>query len=54
MRRFFRLFLLITAFAAGCQMQNWVAINDCLEQGGQWAGSGSKLPGGVCLGAKAK
>jgi hypothetical protein len=50
----FRLVLLIAAFAGGCQAQNWVAIDTCLDRGGQWAGTGGELPGGVCLGARAK
>ena len=48
-----RMILLIAAFVGGCQMQNWVAIDACLDRGGQWARAEGALPGGVCIGAKA-
>jgi hypothetical protein len=59
MRRLLRLCLLIAAFLGGCQAQNMLAIDACLDRGGSWAESGavflgSALPGGVCLGIKAK
>jgi hypothetical protein len=54
MFRLLRLFLLAAAFLGGCQAQNWLSINRCLDRGGQWAPSGGELPGGVCVGLKAK
>ena len=59
MRRLLRLSLLIAAFLGGCQAQNLLAIDRCVDRGGTWAESGdvflgSTLPGGVCLGVKAK
>ncbi len=54
MRRLLRLCLLIAAFLGGCQVQNWLAIDTCLDRGGQWAKSGGKLPGGVCIGVTAR
>ena len=54
MRRLLRLCLLIAAFLGGCHAQNWLAIDRCLDRGGQWAPSGGELPGGVCIGLKAK
>jgi hypothetical protein len=54
MFRLLRLCLLIAAFLGGCYAQNWMAIDSCLDRGGQWAPSGGELPGGVCLGLKAK
>ena len=54
MRRLLRLCLLIAAFLGGCHAQNLLAIDSCLDRGGQWAESGGELPGGVCLGVKAK
>ncbi len=54
MRRLLRLFLLIAAFLGGCQVQNWLAIDTCLDRGGQWAKSGGALPGGVCVGIEAR
>jgi hypothetical protein len=49
MRRLLRLCLLIAAFL----------IDTCLDRGGRWVKSdgeflGSELPGGVCVGIKAK
>ena len=59
MRRLLRLCLLIAAFLGGCQVQNWLAIDTCLDRGGQWAKSGrvligGALPGGVCIGIGAR
>ena len=59
MRRLLRLCLLIAAFLGGCHAQNWLAIDTCLDRGGQWVKSdgeflGSEIPGGVCVGIKAK
>ena len=54
MRRLLRLCLLIAAFMGGCQVQNWLAIDTCLDRGGQWVKSTGSLPGGVCRGLKAK
>ena len=54
MWRLLRFCLLIAAFLGGCQVQNWLAIDACLDRGGQWAMSNGTLPGGVCLGIKAK
>lgn len=50
MRRLLRTCLLIAAFLGGGKAQNWVAIDTCLDRGGQWARSGGTLPGGVCIG----
>jgi hypothetical protein len=50
MRSLLRILLVIGAFVAGCQAQNWVAIDTCLEHGGQWKGIRSSVPGGVCVG----
>ena len=50
MRRLLRLCLLIAAFLGGCQVQNWLAIDTCLDRGGHWAKSAGELPGGVCIG----
>ena len=59
MRRLLRLCLLIAAFLGGCHAQNWLAIDACLDRGGQWAKSnrvlmGGELPGGVCIGVAAR
>jgi len=54
MRRLLRICLLIAAFLGGCHAQNWLAIDTCLDRGGQWASSGSELPGGVCVGVRAR
>jgi hypothetical protein len=54
MRRLLRLCLLIAAFLGGCQVQNWLAIDACLDRDGQWARSGGELPGGVCVGVRAR
>ena len=54
MRRLLRLCLLIVAFLGGCQVQTWLAIDSCLDRGGQWAKSGAALPGGVCIGVRAR
>ena len=54
MRRLLRLILLIAAFVGGCQVQNKLAIDTCLERGGHWAKSNGALPGGVCIGIGAK
>ena len=53
MRRLLRLLLLIAAFLFGGQVQNWLAIDRCLDRGGQWADSGGVLPAGVCVGVRA-
>jgi hypothetical protein len=59
MRRLLRTGLLIAAFLGGCHAQNRVAIDTCLDRGGQWAKSGRvlmgrALPGGVCIGVGAR
>ncbi len=54
MRRLLRLCLLIAAFLGGCQVQNWLAVDACLDRGGQWGRSGGALPGGVCIGVAAR
>ncbi len=54
MWRLLRLILLIAAFLGGCQVQNWLAIDTCLDRGGGWVKSTGALPGGVCIGVKAK
>ena len=54
MRRLIRLCLLIAAFLGGCQVQNWVAIDACLDRGGQWDKSTGEVPGGVCIGVSAR
>ena len=54
MRRLLRLCLLIAAFLGGCQAQNWLAIDSCLDHGGQWARSDGRLPRGVCIGVKTR
>jgi len=54
MRRLLRTCLLIAAFLGGCQAQNRVAIDTCLDRGGQWASSGGEVPGGVCVGVRAR
>lgn len=54
MRRLLRFCLLAAAFLGGCQVQNWLAIDTCLDRGGQWAQSSGAFPGGACVGIKAK
>jgi hypothetical protein len=54
MRRLLRSCLLIAAFLGGCQVQNWLAIDTCLDRSGQWAESNGALLGGVCIGAPAR
>ena len=54
MRRLIRICLLIAAFVGGCHVQNWLAAERCAGQGGRWQPSQGDLPGGVCLGLKAK
>ncbi len=54
MRRLLRTCLLIAAFLGGCQVQNRLAIDTCLDRGGQWAESNGALPGGVCIGVGAR
>ena len=54
MWRLIRLCLLAAAFLGGCQLQNWLAIDRCLDRGGQWARATGPLPGGVCVGLKAR
>jgi len=53
MRSLFRLCLLIAAFLGGCHVQNWVAIDHCLDRGGQWVKATGQIPGGVCTGVRA-
>lgn len=54
MRRLLRLGLLFAAFLGGCYAQNRLAIDTCLDRGGQWAQSDGALPGGVCVGITAR
>ena len=54
MRRLLRLCLLMAAILGGCQIQNWLAIDACVDRGGQWAKSSGVLPGGVCIGVHAR
>ncbi len=42
--------LLALAFVAGCQVQNELAIDSCLDRGGKWLAFDGLLPGGVCAG----
>lgn len=50
MRRLMRLALIAAAFAGGCQAQHWLAVDACLDRGGQWLAPAGALPGGVCAG----
>lgn len=50
MRRLIRLGVLLAAFVGGCQVQNWQAVDTCLDRGGQWLPATGVLPGGVCAG----
>jgi hypothetical protein len=54
MFRLLRLSLLVAAFLGGCRAQNWLAIDTCLDRGGQWEASTGALHGGACIGLKAK
>jgi len=54
MRGLLRLCLLIAAVLGGCQLQNWVAIDRCLDAGGHWAKATGPIPGGVCTGVAAR
>lgn len=51
-RRLVRLALLAAAFVAGCHVQNELAVDICLDRGGEWLASAGVLPGGVCAGVK--
>jgi len=52
MRRLIRLSLLAVAFAGGCQAQHRLAVDSCLDRGGQWLAAAGALPGGVCAGVR--
>ncbi len=52
MRRALRLVLIAAAFVAGCHAQNELAIDTCLDRGGEWLANAGLLPGGVCAGVE--
>lgn len=52
MRRLIRLALLAAAFVGGCHAQHRLAVDTCLDRGGQWLAATGPLLGGVCAGVK--